>query len=147
MKVILTEDVNQLGNSGEIVAVKDGFARNYLLPRQLALIANKGNMAVYKEVRRQRDVHRSRAKHEAEVLAESLSKASCNVPVTVGEGDRIFGSVTAAQIADLLKEQGFEIDRRIIQLEEPIRALGVYDVPIRLHPEVDAKIKVWVVKE
>ena len=147
MKVILTEDVDTLGNAGEIVAVKDGYARNFLLPRQLALIANKGNMAVYKEVRRQREVQQSRAKREAEVLAESLEKVSCNVPVTVGEGDRIFGSVTAQQIADLLKEQGFDIDRRIVQLDEPIRALGVYDVPLRLHPEVEAKIKVWVVKE
>ena len=147
MKIILTEDVDRLGNAGEIVAVKDGFARNYLLPRQLALIANKGNMAVYKEVRRQRDVQQSRALREAEVLAQALSKVSCNVPVTVGEGDRIFGSVTAQQIVDLLKEQGFDIDRRAVQLEEPIRALGVYDVPLRLHAEVNAKIKVWVVKE
>ncbi len=147
MKVILTEDVDRLGDAGEIVAVKDGFARNFLLPRQLALIANKGDMAVYKEVRRQRDEQRSRAKREAEVLAEALGKVSCNVPVTAGEGDRIFGSVTAQQIADLLKEQGFDIDRRIVQLEEPIRALGVYDVVLRLHPEVEAKIKVWVVKE
>ncbi|MBT3602614.1 MAG: 50S ribosomal protein L9, partial [Candidatus Latescibacteria bacterium] len=109
MKVILTEDVDRLGNAGEIVAVKHGFARNFLLPRQLALIANKGNMAVYKEVRRQRDVQQSRAKREAEVLAAALAKVSCNVPVTVGEGDRIFGSVTAQQIVDLLKEQGFDI--------------------------------------
>lgn len=147
MKVILTENVDQLGDAGEIVDVKDGFARNFLLPRQLALIANKGNMAVYKEVRRQREIQQSRAKREAEVLAEALEKVSCNVPVTVGEGDRIFGSVTAQQIADLLKEQGFDVDRRLVQLDEPIRALGVYDVPLRLHAEVEAKIKVWVVKE
>lgn len=147
MKVILTEDVDRLGSAGEIVAVKDGFARNFLLPRQLALIANKGNMAVYEEVRRQRDVQQSRAKSEAETLAAALEKVSCNVPVTVGEGDRIFGSVTAPQIVDLLKEQGFDIDRRVVQLDEPIRALGVYDVPLKLHAEVEAKIKVWVVKE
>ncbi|MBT4140320.1 MAG: 50S ribosomal protein L9 [Candidatus Latescibacteria bacterium] len=147
MKVILTEDVDRLGNAGEIVAVKHGFARNFLLPRQLALIANKGNMAVYKEVRRQRDVQQSRAKREAEVLAAALAKVSCNVPVTVGEGDRIFGSVTAQQIVDLLKEQGFDIDRRAVQLDEPIRALGVYDVTLRLLADVDAKVKVWVVKE
>lgn len=147
MKVILTEDVDQLGNSGEIVTVKDGFARNFLLPRQLALIANKGNMAVYNEVRRQRDVQQSRAKREAEDLAAALEKVSCNVPVTVGEGDRIFGSVTAQQIVDLLKEQGFDIDRRAVQLDDPIRALGVYDVTLRLQADVEAKVKVWVVKE
>ncbi len=147
MKIILTEDVDRLGNAGEIVSVKDGFARNFLLPRQLALIANKGNMAVYKEVRRQRDVQQSRVKHDAEILAKALGEVSCNVPVTAGEGDRIFGSVTAQQIVDLLKEQGFDIDRRAVQLDEPIRSLGVYDVSLRLHAEVDAKIKVWVVKE
>jgi len=127
--------------------VKDGYARNYLLPRQMALIANKGNMAVYETVRQQREAHQVREQREAETLAEALSKVSCNVAVTAGEGDRIFGSVTAQQIADLLKEQGFEIDRRTVQLDEPIRALGVYDVPIRLHSAIEATVKVWVVKE
>ncbi len=147
MKVILTENVDQLGDAGDVVEVKNGFARNYLLPRKLALMANKGNQSVYEEVRRQRMAQQLRAKREAEELAKALEKISCNVSVAVGEGDRIFGSVTAQQIADLLKIQGFEIDRRIIQLDEPIRALGVYDVPIRLHAEVEAKVKVWVVKE
>jgi large subunit ribosomal protein L9 len=147
MKVILTENVDQLGDAGDVVEVKNGFARNYLLPRKLALMANKGNQSVYEEVRRQRMAQQSRAKREAEELAQALEKISCNVAVAVGEGDRIFCSVTAQQIADLLKAQGFEIDRRIIQLDEPIRALGVYDVPIRLHAEVEAKVKVWVVKE
>ena len=147
MKVILTENIDTLGDAGEVVEVKDGFARNYLLPRKMALVANQGNQAVYLEVRRQHQAQESRAKREAETLAVSLEKVSCNVPVTVGEGDRIFGSVTAQQIADLLKEQGFEIDRRAVQLDEPIRALGVYDVALRLHAEVEATVKVWVVKE
>ncbi|MCZ6636530.1 MAG: 50S ribosomal protein L9 [bacterium] len=147
MKVILTETVERLGEAGEIVDVKNGYARNYLLPRSLALVANQGNMAVYEEVSRQREAQQNREKREAEALAKTLKNVSLNVAVTVGEGDRIFGSVTAQQIADLLNEQGREIDRRLVQLEEPIRALGVYDVPLRLHPEVEATIKVWVVKE
>lgn len=147
MKVILTENVDQVGDAGELVEVRDGYARNYLLPRKLALIATKGNEATYEEVRRQRIAQQSRAKREAETLAQALEKVSCNVPVAVGEGDRIFGSVTSQQIADLLKAQGFDIDRRAVVLDEPIRALGVYDVPIRLHAEVEAKVKVWVVKE
>ena len=142
MKVILTEDVDRLGEAGEIVEVKDGYARNYLLPRDLALAANRANTAVYEEVRRQ-----TREKREAEAQAKALKNVSCTVSVAVGEGDRIFGSVTAQQIADLLKEQGFDIDRRSIHIEEPIRALGVYDVPIRLYTEVEATVKVWVVKE
>ena len=147
MKVILTENVDRLGEAGEMVEVKDGYARNYLLPQKLALAANRGNMAVYKEVRRQREAQQTRAKREASAQAKGLEKASCTISVAVGEGDRIFGSVTAQQIAELLKEQGFDVDRRSIHIEEPIRALGVYDVPIHLHPEVQAVIKVWVVKE
>ena len=147
MKVILTETLDTLGEAGAIVDVKDGYARNFLLPRKLALVASKSNMSVYEEVNRQRDAQDSKAKREAEILAKTLEKASCTVPVAVGEGDRIFGSVTAQVIADLLVEQGFDIDRRAVVLEEPIRALGVYDVPIRLHAEVEAPVKVWVVKE
>jgi len=130
-----------------VVVVKDGYARNYLLPKKLALAANRGNMAVYKEVRRQREAQQTRAKREAAAQAKALEKASCTISVAVGEGDRIFGSVTAQQIAELLKEQGFDVDRRSIHIEDPIRALGVYDVPILLYPEVQATIKVWVVKE
>ncbi|HCR16833.1 MAG TPA: 50S ribosomal protein L9 [Candidatus Latescibacteria bacterium] len=147
MKVILTETLDTLGEAGAIVDVKDGYARNFLLPRKLALVASKSNMSVYGEVNRQRDAQDSKAKREAEILAKTLEKASCTVPVAVGEGDRIFGSVTAQAIADLLVEQGFDIDRRAIVLEEPIRSLGVYDVPIRLHAEVEVPVKVWVVKE
>lgn len=147
MKVILTESMDRLGDAGEVVVVKDGYARNFLIPRKLALAANKGNMAVYEEVRRQREAQNSRAKREAEKLAKDLVKASCTVPVAVGEEDRIFGSVTAQQIADLLKEQGFDLDRRTVELEEPIRSLGVYDITIRLHAEVEVLVKVWVVKE
>jgi large subunit ribosomal protein L9 len=147
MKIILTEDVERLGSAGEMVQVKDGYARNYLLPRKLALVANKSNMAVYEEANRQKEARSNRARREAEALAKSLSKASCTVSVAVGEEDRIFGSVTAQQVADLLGEQGFAVDRRTVELDEPIRALGVYDVPIRLHPEVEATVKVWVVKE
>ena len=147
MKVILTETLDTLGEAGAIVDVKDGYARNFLLPRKLALVASKSNMSVYEEVNRQRDAQDSKSKREAEILAKTLEKASCTVPVAVGEGGRIFGSVTAQAIADLLVEQGFDIDRRTVVLEEPIRALGVYDVPIRLHAEVEAPVKVWVVKE
>ena len=147
MKVILTETLEHVGDAGEIVEVKPGYARNYLLPRKLALIANTGNMAVYEAVKSQRGAQLAREKKEAEDRAEAIGKASVTIAVAVGEEDRIFGSVTNQQIADSLNEQGLTIDRRIIQLVEPIRALGVYDVPVRLHPEVEATIKVWVVKE
>jgi large subunit ribosomal protein L9 len=147
MNVILTENIDRLGDSGEVVDVKGGYARNYLLPRGLALAANRSNMAVYEEARRQKEAQSNKAKRDAEGVAKTLVKASCTVAVAVGDEDRIFGSVTAQQIADLLREQGFDIDRRNVQLEEPIRALGVYDVPVRLHAEVTVMVKVWVVKE
>ena len=147
MKVILTEEVERLGDAGTVAEVKDGYARNFLLPRKLALAANRSNMSVYEEVKRQRQAQNTRAKREAEGMAKRLEKASCTVAVSVGEEDRIFGSVTGQQIGDLLRDQGFEIDRRDVQLDEPIRSLGVYDVAIQLHPEVAATVKVWVVKE
>ena len=147
MKVILTETLEHVGDAGEIVEVKPGYARNYLLPRKLALIANTGNMAVYEAVKSQRGAQLAREKKEAEDRAEAIGKASVTIAVAVGEEDRIFGSVTNQQIADSLNEQGLTIDRRSIQLDEPIRALGVYDAPVRLHPEVEATIKAWVVKE
>ncbi|SVD47582.1 uncharacterized protein METZ01_LOCUS400436 [marine metagenome] len=147
MKVILTEPLEHVGGAGEIVDVKPGYARNFLLPRKLALLANNSNMAVFQEVQSQKGAQAARDKREAEGRAEALGKASVTIAVAVGEEDRIFGSVTNQQIAELLKEQEFEIDRRTIQLDEPIRALGVYDVPIKLHPEIEATVKVWVVKE
>ena len=147
MKIILTADVDTLGNAGDVVEVKDGYARNFLLPRSVALVANEHNMAVYEKVRQQREAQASRAMREAETLAEGLKEVSCNVAVRAGEEDRIFGSVTAQQISVALSDLGFDIDRRAIEIEEPIRALGVYDVPIRLHADVEASVKVWVVRE
>ena len=147
MKIILTADVDTLGNAGDVVEVKDGYARNFLLPRSVALIANEHNMTVYEKVRQQREAQASRAMREAETLAEALKEVSCNVAVRAGEEDRIFGSVTAQQISVALSDLGFDIDRRVIEIEEPIRALGVYDVPIRLHADVKASVKVWVVRE
>jgi large subunit ribosomal protein L9 len=147
MKVILKEDHEQLGKAGEIVQVADGYARNYLMPRGLALRVTRSNMAVYEAEKRQKEVLQNKARRTAEALAKELEKVSCTAVVPVGEEDKIFGSVTNQHVADLLKEKGYDIDRRNILLDEPIRALGVYTVGIRLHPEVEGKIKVWVVKE
>lgn len=147
MKVILISDVDALGSAGEVVEVKDGYARNFLMPRSMALIANERNRAVYESVRQQREVQRTREASEAETLANTLNEVSCNVAVTAGEGDRIFGSVTPQHIATALNELGFDIDRRAVELKEPIRALGVYDVSIRLSAGFKASVKVWVVRE
>ena len=147
MKVILTEGHENLGEAGSVIVVKDGFARNYLIPRKLALAASKGNLNVYEELKRQKEARNTRSQREALALSRKLEKASCTIPVAVGKEDQIFGSVTVQHISDQLVEHGFEIDRRWIELEEPIRTLGVFDVSVRLHAEVRATVKVWVVKE
>ena len=147
MKVILRQDFEQLGNMGDIVDVKQGYARNYLIPKGIALVANNQNLNRLKEEQRQASFRKDRDRHNAEHLAEELGKVSLTASVKVGEEDKVFGSVTSQDIANLLKDKGHEVDKKKIHLTEPIKALGIYDVPIKLHPEVEAKVKLWVVKE
>ncbi len=147
MEIILLEDVANLGKRGEKIAVKDGYARNYLLPRKLALPATPSGLKMLKEEERRRAVREMKMHREAEDLAKALSKVSCTAEVQAGEDDRVFGAVTSGDIAELLSNQGFDIDKRKIVLDEPLKALGVYTIPIRLYKDVEAKIKVWVVKK
>ncbi len=147
MKVILKEDIAALGNCGDVITVKDGYGRNYLLPRNLAIEAKRGNLRAIEEVKKQKRLHDNKKKREAERIKEKLEKISCTAEVLVGEEDKVFGSVTSSTIAELLTEKGFKIDRRRILLEEPLKALGVYTVGVKVEPEVIANLKVWVVKK
>ena len=147
MKIILKDDIEQLGKCGEVMNVKDGFARNYLIPRKLAIPATDGNLRSIGEVSTQKRLRDNKRLRDAEKLRNAIEKISCTAEVQVGEEDRVFGSVTAAQIAELLEQQGFVVDRRDIQLDEPIKALGVYTVGVKLERDVIAKLKVWVVKK
>jgi large subunit ribosomal protein L9 len=147
MKIILRDDVENVGKVGEVVTVKDGFARNFLIPRKLAIPATTGNLRAIGTVKLQKDQRDKKRLREADRIKMGLEKISCTAEVQVGEEDKVFGSVTSAHIAELLKEQGFEIDRRDILLDEPLKALGVYTVDIKLEREVTAKLKVWVVKK
>lgn len=147
MKILLKQDVEALGKQGEIVTVKEGYARNFLFPKGIAVPATPGNMKAFEEEQKLMLRREQKAKQEAERLAKELEKISVTATVAVGEEDRVFGSVTSQTIADLLAEKGYLIDKRKILLDEPIKALGVYDVPIKLHSEVEVKIRVWVVKE
>jgi large subunit ribosomal protein L9 len=147
MKIILKDDVEQLGKCGEVVNVKNGFARNYLIPRKLAIPATDGNLRSIGEVNVQKRLRDNKRLRDAEKFRNALERISCTAEVQVGEEDRVFGSVTAAQIAELLEQQGFVVDRRDIQLDEPIKALGVYTVGVKLERDVIAKLKVWVVKK
>ncbi|MCD6169189.1 MAG: 50S ribosomal protein L9 [Candidatus Latescibacteria bacterium] len=147
MEVILKKDIEKLGKAGETVRVADGYARNYLIPKGVALEATKSNWAIYQEEKRQKIMQEDRHKRAARNLARELGKISLTAAVSVGEEDRVFGAVTSQTVVELLKAKGYDIDRRKIILDEPIKALGVYTVKIKLHPEVEAKVKLWVVKE
>jgi large subunit ribosomal protein L9 len=147
MKVILRQNTEGLGQIGEVVDVKDGYARNFLIPRKFAYAALKGNIKALEEEKKTLSKKREQELAAAEKLAAELEKVSVTIPVQVGEEDRIFGSVTTQMISDALKEKGNEIDKRKIEIDEPIKALGIYSVSIKLHPSVNAKIKVWVVRE
>jgi len=147
MEVILRDHVEKLGKRGEIVKVSDGYARNYLLPRKLALPATEGNR---KHVERERKIMETREaedKSQAEAIASRLSTIDITIARRVGDTEQLYGSVTASDIAEFLKTKGFEIDRRKLILPEPIKTIGEHDVPLKLHREVTAPLKVKVVKE
>jgi large subunit ribosomal protein L9 len=147
MDVILRTDVEKLGRVGDLVTVRDGFARNYLLPRGLAYPATEGNRRRLDAEHRQRVRRAEVEKADAHALAGRLEGVSLSFTMKAGEGDRLFGSVTSADIAERLKTEGFDLDRRAVELHEPIKALGIYKVPVRLHADVKPEIRVWVVKE
>lgn len=146
MEVILRENVENLGARGDRVQVARGFARNYLFPQSLAVEANAGNVRALTEESKMRDLRENKTKRHAEGLAQKLGKVSVTATVQVGEDEKLFGSVTSADIEELLRAQGYEIDKRRIMLDEPIKSLGVYTVPVKLHQNVDTNVKVWVVK-
>ncbi len=147
MKIILKEDLEDLGKCGEVIQVKDGYARNYLFPRNLAIPATRGNLNSIEEITLQKKFRDDKKKKGDEKLKADLEKISITAEVRVGEEDRVFGSVTSQEIAGLLKDQGFEIDKRRIELEEPIKALGVYTIPVKIHGDIVANLKLWVVKK
>jgi large subunit ribosomal protein L9 len=144
MEIILIQDVEGLGKQGSRAHVAAGYARNFLFPKKLAMEATSAGARRFAEIERQKAALTSRQRREAEKLSERLRSVKVQVSVQVGEDDRLFGSVTAADIAAALKEQGIDLDRRTLQLEEPLKALGVYTIKVRLHPEVESKFKVLV---
>jgi large subunit ribosomal protein L9 len=147
MKVILKSDVERLGKTGDVVAVAAGYARNYLLPRGLALEATARSMEQIEIDRKRAEKARQQKAADAAALARKLEQISLTVSKQAGESDKLFGTVTAMEIAEALEKEGHEIDKRKIELEEPIKTLGIYTVPVRLHADVTAKVKLWVVKE
>jgi len=147
MRVILREDVHQLGRSGEIVTVKDGFARNYLLPRKIAVPANEKNVRQIEHDKAVISTRQAKLKGSAQEQAGKLEVLSLKIARKVGQQDKLYGSVTALDIAEVLTAQGHKVDRRSIHLPEPIKSLGVHQVELRLHQDVIAKVSVEVVPE
>lgn len=147
MKVILREDVVHLGTAGTVVNVSNGFARNYLIPRNFAVPATSNNVKQFEHEKRVMESKRAKRRKEAETLKGKLERISCSISKKVGEQDKLFGSVTAQDIEKAFNAEGFTIDKKDIMLSEPIKALGVYSVPIRVFDDVVANTKVWVVRE
>jgi large subunit ribosomal protein L9 len=147
MEVILREHVDNLGRRGEIVKVADGYARNYLLPRKLALLVTEGNKKQIERERAKFDAKEAEEKKVAEAMAARLATVEVVIPRRVGETEALYGSVTAADIAEALAAKGFEIDRRRLQLADPIKKVSESSVPVKLHREVTATVKVKVVAE
>ena len=147
MEVILREDVDNVGNRGELVKVAAGFARNFLLPKRLAVPATDANRKIVEQERQAHLRKEAKQKGEAEDLSKLLGGVAVTIKQKAGENDQLFGSVTAKDVADALAARNFTIDRRKIQLDEPIKQLGEFKVPLRLHKEVTTEITVNVVKE
>jgi len=147
MEVILRQAVEKLGHTGDVVNVSNGYARNYLLPRGVAYVATEGNKRRIEQERQRLEAAEESRRAGARDLAEKLEQVSLTFSARVGEEGKLFGSVTSADIAEQLNAQGFQIEKRLIDLHDPIKALGVYRVPVKLHADVKPEIRVWVIKQ
>jgi large subunit ribosomal protein L9 len=147
MLVILKEDINHLGRIGDVVKVSDGYARNFLLPKKLVLRANEGDIAQIEHHKKSLEKKRQEARSAAEAIASKLGSFTCTFKRKAGKGDKMFGSVSTAEIADELKKAGYDLGRAAVQLKEPIKALGIHSVSVRVAPEVSATIRVVVAKD
>lgn len=146
-KIILKQTVEGLGKVGDIKNVKEGYARNFLFPKGLALEANKSNLKIVEQQKSKILEKLNKEIDKAREFAKKLSEISVTIPVEVGKENKVFGSITAADISQALKTEGFEIDKKTIFLENPLKELGAFDIGIKIHPEVAAKIKVWIVRK
>ena len=147
MRIVLRSDLPNLGKRGDICDVADGYARNYLLPKNLAIVATRGVTEQANAMRRSRDLRDARDREAAEVVARTLVPQVIRIPVRAGSDERLFGSVTSSDVASAVAEQtGVELDRRKLQLDEPIKTLGTHEVPVKLHSDVEFRVTVDVVR-
>ncbi len=146
MKVILKQEVNKLGQAGDVINVTDGYARNFLIPRGMALPATPVNLRLFESLKQEKIKKRDKDRQQAEELAEKLKDVSCTIVVKANE-EQLYGAVTNADIAQALEQEGIKVDKKDVLLEEPIKSLGVYQIPVKLHSEIKQQVKVWVVKK
>ena len=147
MQVILLEEIPSLGKAGDLVKVSDGYGRNFLVPQKKAILATEKNLRYLEHQKRQVQHRTAKTKKDVQRLAEQIESLSCTLSKQVGESGKLFGSVTSMDIEEYLKGQGIEVDRKKIHLDEPIKNVGMFTVPIKLHPEVTAQLRLWVVEE
>jgi len=147
MEVILSQDVPSLGNVGQVVKVKEGYARNYLLPKKMAYLATPVNLKRIEALEKSRKEQSEQEKQKSFALADKLAKVSCTVNVEVNDLERLYGSISEVDVVKALEVEGFSIDKKQVVFDNPIEALGIFDVGIKLHPEVTAKIRLWVTKK
>lgn len=147
MEVILKQDVDRIGKAGAVIKVKDGFARNFLLPNGLAVLLTPTNLKKVEDEKKKKLLLNEKAIKMAQELRDKLANLSLTIQVLTQETDKMYGSITSQDIYNSLKEEGFEIEKNSIVVDEPIKALGIYEIPIKLHPDVPAKVKIWVVKK
>jgi len=147
MKVILLQNVDRLGKIGEVITVKEGYARNFLIPKELARAATAGNMKMLGQLKKKQAEEDAKRMAEVKALAEKISAVSITIPAQAGEEDKLFGSVSGEAIAEALAAESIVVDKRDIILDEPIKKIGVYQVTVKLHPEIKASLKVWIVKK
>lgn len=147
MEIILKQDVGKLGKAGTVIKVKDGFARNFLIPNGLAVPSTLTNLKKLERERQREILQLEKARKDAEALRDRLAALSLTIPVLTQEEDKLYASITSNDIAGALLGEGLSIDKNAIMLDEPIKSLGIYEVPIKLHPQVLATIKLWVVKK
>ena len=147
MEVILTQNIEKLGKIGETVKVKDGFARNFLFPQKLAYVATQANLKLIEQQKKKKQEQYEKEKQTAEAAAEKLSKVSCTVNVEVNDLDKLYGAVSEAEIIKALEAEDVKVDRKQLVIEKPLDQLGIFEIGVKLHPEVIAKIRVWVTKK
>jgi large subunit ribosomal protein L9 len=147
MKVILSHDVEKIGKIGDVVTVKEGFARNFLFPQKKACVATPESLKRIEKLKAKQRVEQDRLKKEAEDYAKRLAGVSCTISVEVNDLEKLYGAVAETDIINALKEEGHEIEKKMLVIEKPLEELGIYEVGVRVHPEVIAKIKVWVTKK